>query len=269
MTTTGDHVPSAQHGPPSAEDGRMSIGDHLEELRRRIIYALLGVAVTTTAAMVFGKQIIEVLKYPYVAVLEAGGMQGRPAALAVSDGFVTYLHVSLAAGVIAGAPWVFYQLWQFVAAGLHPHERRYVRWAVPLSGGLFICGAVFFMTVVSYPMLRFLLGFTAWLDLQPVIPLRELLGFMVNMTLVFGLAFQMPIVVFILGKIGLVTTRTLGKYRRHVVVAILVLAALVTSPSPVDQIGLAVPMWLLYELGIVLIRMFPPEGEAAVPDEDA
>lgn len=238
---------------------RMSLGDHLEELRRRIIYALAGLAATTGVSMIFGRHLIALLTAPFVEVLRESGMDARPAVLTVTDAFGTYFRVSLLAGIILGSPWIFYQMWRFIAAGLRPREKRYVRWAVPFSAGLFVCGAVFFLTVVADPMLRFFMRFATWLDVRPVIRLGELISFMTNLMLAFGLAFQTPILVFLLARTGIVSIETLRRFRRHVIVAILIFAAFVTSPSPVDQIALAVPMWLLYELGIVLAHFFASE----------
>ena len=237
----------------------MSLGEHLDELRRRIIYALLGLAAAVGVSLFFGRELIALLKAPYLKVLQELGKEYKPAVFTVADGFLTYFRVGLLAGLVAASPWIFYQVWRFVASGLKPREQKYVYWAVPASAGLFIAGAVFFLTVVTYPMLRFFMHFNILLDAEPVIRLRTLVAFMTNLMLVFGLAFQTPIVVLVLGKMGLVSTRTLGKYRRHVIVAMLILAALVTSPSPIDQVALALPMWLLYELGILLVRLFASE----------
>lgn len=239
----------------------MSLGEHLDELRRRILYALAGLTVAMILTLTFGKELIEVIKLPYVEVLEDLKMDAPPVALTVTDAFFTYFRVALLAGVLLASPWIFYQLWLFVAAGLHAREKRYVHWAVPFSALLFIGGALFFLKFVSFPMLKFFMGFSGWLDVKPVIQLKELIKFMTNLMLVFGLAFQTPILVFVLGKVGLVTTATLTRYRRHVIVAMLILAAMVTSPSPIDQVALALPMWLLYELGIALVYFFARKEE--------
>ena len=252
----------ADNSDEDHQEATMSLGDHLEELRRRILYALAGLVLTVGAAMIFGKQLIELVKLPYVKVLNEMAVDAPPVALTVTDAFFTYFRVALLAGLVLASPWVFYQLWLFLAAGLHPREKRYVHWAVPFSAVLFTAGALFFLRIVSFPMLRFFMGFGRWLDVKPVIRLRELIKFMTNLMLVFGLAFQTPIVVFILGKMGLVTTKTLAKYRRHVIVAMLIVAAMVTSPSPIDQVALALPMWLLYELGIALVYFFARKDES-------
>lgn len=240
----------------SPESRRMTLGEHLEDLRRRLIYAIIGLVVGMGISLFFGQQIIEVLKGPYVKVMEEFGLKPDLAVLDWTSSFTTYLKVSLICGLVVAAPWIFYQLWMFVSAGLYPRERRYVLFAVPFSAGLFVCGAAFFLFVMAPYVLRFLLGFTAWLGLTPVITLQSHIGFMTGMMLIFAVAFQTPLLVLLLVKIGAVPLKTFNKYRKHVIVAILIIAAIVTPPDPFSQIALALPLWLLYELGILLAIIF-------------
>lgn len=238
-----------------ADEKRMSLGEHLEELRWRIIYSLGGIVVATAAALYFAPDVIEMLKRPYVAVMRGYGMRPELAVLDVTAGFAIYLKVAVYAGIVVASPWVFYQVWAFVSAGLHAREKRYVLLAVPLSAGLFVGGAVFFLLVISRPVLYFFLGVSRWLGVTPVITFDNHINFMMGLMVIFGLGFQTPLVVLLLGLMGLVTTRQLNRYRRHVIVAMFIVAAVCTSPSPVDQIALAVPMWLLYELGVLLVYL--------------
>jgi sec-independent protein translocase protein TatC len=231
----------------------MTLGEHLEELRRRILWAMAGLAVAMIAGLCFGRQILQALEYPYVRVMTSMGQAGRLRVLSASAGLMIYTKVALIAGLLLASPWIFYQLWKFVAAGLYARERRYVLVAVPFSAGLFVAGAMFYLFVVSVPMMYFLLTFNTYLGLANDLTLDNHIGMMVNMMLVFGLAFQLPLAVALLGRMGLVHVAWLSKYRRHVIVILLIFAAVVTSPSPVDQILLAVPMWLLFELGVLLV----------------
>jgi len=238
--------------PPPDNPRQMTLGEHLEELRRRLIYALAGLAVAMGLTMIFGRQLIGVLEQPYMQVAKEQGLDSQLAVLSSTAAVIVYFNVALIAGAILASPWVFYQLWMFISAGLYPHERRYVTYAVPLSVALFVAGAAFFLLVALKPALRFLLGFSTWLGVRPVVTLQEHISFVTTMMLVFGLAFQTPMVILVLAKMGLITVRTLSKYRRHVIVAILILAAVATPPDIVDQLILAVPMYLLYELGVLL-----------------
>ncbi len=237
----------------SIDETRMSLGDHLEELRWRVLYALIGLVLAMVLALFFGKELIGLLTEPFRNVT---GYNSQPTAVTITGAFLTYMQVSLIAGLILSSPWIFYQLWKFVAAGLYPNEKRHVWWVAPACAFLFVCGALFFLRVVSYPMLRFFMTFTDWMEVAKLMRLKELVSFMAGLMFMFGLAFQMPLVVLALGKMGLVTPPLLGKYRRHVIVGLLILSAVATSPSPVDQVLLAAPMWLLYELGIILVRIF-------------
>jgi len=235
---------------------RMSLGDHLEELRRRLIYALIGLGLAAGAGLLVARRIIELLKGPYLAAMAKTGMEADLAVLSPTAGFTAYLKVALLGGAILAAPWVFYQLWAFVSAGLYARERRYVQLAVPFSAGLFVGGALFFLAMVSRPALVFLLSFNQWLGLRPVITLRNYVSFIVALALVAGLAFQTPLIILVLAKIGLVTRQSLSYYRRHVIVAVLVLAALLSPPDVFTQLALAVPVYILYELSILLVRLF-------------
>lgn len=238
---------------PDIDDTRMTLGEHLEELRKRLFRALLGLGLAMCITVPCGKYILHALASPYVKVMTREGLEPTFAVLTLMGGFIVFFRVSLVAGLILASPWVFYQLWQFIAAGLYPNEKRYVHYAVPFSTGLFIIGAMFFLTVVSNPMFTFFIRFSMWLEnVKLVITFDKYVSFVTRMMLVFGVGFQTPLAVLLLTKMGLLSVKTLNYYRRHVIVGMLILAALFTSPSPVDQILLAVPMWLLYELGILL-----------------
>ena len=238
------------------ETKHMTIGEHLEELRKRILYAVAGLVAAMVASLALGRWTLHLLQHPFEVVMREYGMDERLAVLSTTAGIGVYFQVTLIAGAILASPWIFYQLWQFVSAGLYPRERRYVTAAVPASVGLFVAGAAFYLFVMAVPMLRFLIGFGNWLEVKPIVTLEEHIHQMTMMMLVCGLSFQMPLVVLILAKMGLVTLAMLNHFRRHVIVLILIVAGIATpSPSPLDQIVLAVPMWLLYELGVLLVYL--------------
>jgi sec-independent protein translocase protein TatC len=240
---------------PAHGDVEMTLAEHLDELRRRLIYALAGLGAAMGAMAFAAKPLLAELTRPFEAVMGQLDPDARLVVLEPTEAFLIYFRVALIAGLVVSAPWIAYHLWMFVAAGLYEKEKRFVRRAVPFSAVLFIAGAVFFLYVVSEPMLGFFVGFGSWLGVTPNITLASHVRFMTRLMLVFGLGFQTPLVVLVLARVGLVTPKQLGHYRRHVVVGLLVFAAVVTSPSPVDQVLLAVPMWLLYEFGIVLAKI--------------
>ena len=240
----------------------MTLGEHLEELRRRLIYALGGLVVGIALALMVGNRLMDLLLYSYQRVMTQSRLDPALAVPNVTSGITMYMSVSMVAGLLIASPWVIYQLWMFVAAGLYPREKRVVRWSVPFSAALFLTGAAFFLFVASVPLLAFLVNFNRWLGLRHVVMLNEYVGFVGRTMLVFGLAFQLPLVVLVLSWVGLVNWRQLNRYRRHVIVAVLIFAAIVTSPSPVDQVLLAIPMWLLYELGVLLAWLLVFRGRA-------
>ncbi len=229
----------------------MSLGDHLEELRARLILALVGVVVALIACLFFGKLIINFIEIPYVKAL---GPEARLQSIAPADGFVSYMETCMVAGIIISSPWIFYHLWLFIAAGLYPHEKRYVYMAIPFSAGLFIIGALFFIFLIAPLTLRVLVIFNKnILQINSNWTFPNYLSFVATMMLVFGLAFQTPIAVFFLNKTGLVSTQMLRRVRKFVFLGTVVVAAAATPGGDILTLfALAVPMYLLFELGVLL-----------------
>lgn len=243
---------------------RMSLGEHLDELRRRVIYALIGLSAAIIVALFCGRWFVDVFRLPYVRVMQETGREPLLTVLALSTGFTMYLKISLIAAAIMASPWIFYQIWMFISAGLYPGERRYVFFAAPVSAGLFICGAMFFLFVTAVPILKFFIFFSDWMGLKLVITFDNYINMMISMILVFGLGFQTPLLVLLLARMGIVSLDRLRRYRRHVMVIIVILAALLTPPDPLSQIALALPMWLLYEFGVLLVRLLGGAGREDV-----
>ncbi|HAU38329.1 MAG TPA: twin-arginine translocase subunit TatC [Phycisphaerales bacterium] len=242
--------------PPDPEQAQMSLGEHLEELRRRLIYALLGLGVAMAVTLVFTPRMVAWLKGPYLRVMEDFRLPALLATTTVGGGFDIYLRVAFYAGLILSAPWVFYQLWLFVAAGLLPRERRYVLRAVPLAALLFVGGAVFCVLTVAVPTLKFFIWVNHELfGLHMVITLDDYIQFLTTLMLAFGLCFQTPLAISLLVRVGLVSLETLRRVRKHVAVVILVIAAVLTPPDVFSQVALGIPMYLLYELGLLLGRL--------------
>ncbi len=226
----------------------MSLGDHLEELRSRLLLALAGLVVGTVICLLFGTRIIVFVQGPYNNL-----MPGHPlSALAPADAFIGYMKISLISGLILSSPWVFYQLWMFVAAGLFPNEKRYVHIAVPFCASLFIAGALFFIYIVAPFSLAFFLKFGDIINVAPNWTFQKYVSFVTILMLVFGVAFQTPIAIFFLNRTGLVSLQALRRSRKFVLLGIFVVAAMATPPDVVSQITLAVPLYLLFELGILL-----------------
>jgi sec-independent protein translocase protein TatC len=231
--------------------GTMSLGDHLEELRIRLILALVGLVIALIVCLFFGKPIVAFIEMPYV---EALGTEARLQSIAPADGFASYMEIAMVASAVIASPWIFYQLWLFIAAGLYPHEKRYVYMAAPFSAALFITGALFFIFIIAPLTLRFLVMFNkSVLGVTSNFTFKNYVSFVATMMLVFGLAFQTPIAIFFLNKTGLVSVQALCKARKYVFLAIVIIAAAATPGSDIVSLfALTIPMYLLFELGILL-----------------
>ena len=159
------------------------------------------------------------------------------------------------------SPWIFYQIWNFVAAGLYPHERRYIHLYLPFSIGLFLLGAALAFFVVFEPVLKFLLSFNRHLGIDPEPRINEWLGFVLLLPVGFGIGFQLPLVMLFLERIGMFTMRAYAAQWRIAVLVIFVVAAILTPPDPTSMLLLAGSLTLLYFGGILLCRLMPrPTG---------
>lgn len=235
----------------SPQDTTMSIGDHLEELRTRLVHLIIGLVIAMAICMGFGKYIIAFIKKPYI---DAMGEDAILQSLAPSDGFISYMQIALVCGVILASPWIFFQLWKFVAAGLYPNEKRYVYMSIPFSVTLFITGALFFLFKIAPVTLKFLVMFNReFLGVSSNFTFANYISFIGMLTLIFGLAFQTPIAVFVIYKTGLVSIKNFCKFRKYVFFGIVaVSAAVLPGSDPFSLFAMVIPMYMLYELGILL-----------------
>ncbi len=197
----------------------------------------------------------------------------RPAltTLNVQEAFMVYIKVCFMTGLVLASPMVFYQLWSFVAAGLYPHEKRYVNLYLPFSIGLFLFGVFVCEIVVIPKAVAALLWFNEWLGMEPDLRLNEWLGFAIFMPVLFGISFQTPLVMLFIERMGVLTVDSYRKARR---IAYFILTAFVVVAVPstdfMSMFFLLGPLVLLYELGIVLCRMVPrrPQLEIEVPESE-
>ncbi|MCR4412085.1 MAG: twin-arginine translocase subunit TatC [Thermoguttaceae bacterium] len=188
----------------------------------------------------------------------------QPKGLKPHEGFMIYLQGSLLVGAIIACPWVFYQIWTFVAAGLYPHEKRYVNIYLPFSIGLFLLGVLVAYFFVFGPVLGFLFRFNRWLGITPDLRISEWLGFVLMLPLGFGICFQLPLVMLFLERIGITTVQTYVAYWRVAILVVFVLAAVFTPPDPWSMSLLALPLTFLYFGGILLCKWMP-KGRGLLP----
>lgn len=174
--------------------------------------------------------------------------------LAPLEAFSIFFMVCLVTGLVVSSPWVFYQIWLFIAAGLYRHEREYVRKFMPFALGLFLSGVFLCFFVVLPWTLEFLLNFNVWLGIEPTLRITEWVGFATLLPLIFGVCFQTPLVMLVLERIGVFTADDFRQKRKFAVLIMVVVAAVITpTQDPLSLAILAVPMVLLYELGLFMI----------------
>jgi sec-independent protein translocase protein TatC len=238
--------------PQSPLDTTMSLGDHLEELRTRLIHLIIGLVIAVAICMCFGKYIIAFIRKPYSDAMGEDAILLQ--SLSPADGFISYMQIALVSGIILASPWIFYQLWKFIAAGLYPNEKRYVYISLPFSVGLFITGALFFIFQIAPVTLKFLVLFNKeFLGVSSNFTFANYISFVGMLTLIFGLAFQTPIAVFVIYKTGIVSIHDFCKFRKYVLLGIVVVSSAVLPGSdPFSLCAMVIPMYMLYELGILL-----------------
>jgi sec-independent protein translocase protein TatC len=239
--------------------GTMPVMGHLEELRHRIILSMVALAFGTVIGWFLFDPFIELVKEPYCDFLAAHPEQRPPGGrcelnfIAVTDIFLLKLKVVVFLGLLAVLPFVLYQIWAFVVPGLTDRERR---WAIPFTAAatiLFLLGG--FVSYVFLPQgLEFLLGFGGD-AFQPLITGDRYIGFVVLVTLAFGLAFLLPIFLIFLQLVGVLTARRLASWRRYSILAIAIFAAVITpSGDPYTMLAMMIPMYLFYEASIIIGR---------------
>lgn len=227
----------------------MSLGDHLDELRARLILAIAGLGVGILVSAFFGQYFVRLLLKPYEAAVRDSGLSSHIQAITVAEPFMVYMKAVIVLAALISSPWMFYQFWAFIAAGLYERERRFVYKVVPFSTFLFITGTLFFIFVIAPMTMKFFINFNLgveYLEYNPQI--SDYIDLILILSLIFGLAFQIPLVIIFAERLGLVTLEVLKKYRKYVLLGVFVVAAMVTPSSDmITQTALAIPLYILYE----------------------
>jgi len=230
-------------------EAEMSFLDHLEELRWRLIYALIGVVAGTVIAWIFIDQLVTfILLKP---ARDAGAVLQN---LKPFGQIFLYIQVAVIAGIILSLPNLFYQLWKFIAPALKKNEKKYILGVVIFSTVCFLSGIVF----AYYVLLPLALQFVARFGTEAIknnFAINEYMTIIISIMLGAGLVFELPMLSFFLTKLGILTPAFMRKYRRYALVIILFFAALLTPPDPVSQVILAVPLVLLYEISIFISKI--------------
>lgn len=225
--------------------------DHLAELRSRLVLALYGVVLAFIVAFVFSDRLFDIIRGPIQPFLSEKGLVFT----APMDKFLAHVKVSLLAGVIASCPWWLFQAWKFIAPGLYSSERRYSLGFIFSGSFLFACG-VSFVYFVVYPMaFDFLLNYGGGVD-TAMITISDYISFFMTTTIVFGLAFELPLILTVLGLVGLVDKAMLVERRRYAIVLLALLSAMITPPDAISMLLLMGPLYLLFEIGVFFVGVF-------------
>ena len=239
-----------------SEEG-MTFLEHLEELRSRIIKSLSALSLGFICTYFFTPHIIDFLIQPFLA-----GGDSQLTLLAPTEGFMVKLKTAFLAGLMLSSPVIFYQFWGFVSPGLYEKEKRFILPVVAWSVLLFFVGAVFAYHVLPFAM-RFFQSF-ATEEVVNYWSLNRYITFAIYLLLAFGIVFELPLVIYFAARMGLVTPAFLRKYRRHAIILLLILSALVTPPDMITQVILVVPLIILYEISILLAIMAVKKRERSI-----
>jgi sec-independent protein translocase protein TatC len=248
------------------EESRMSFFDHLEELRGRLIRCVVGICAASCVCLIFGEELFTFLSSPIVKLLPKGtGLVFT----SLPDPFFIYLKVSFISGLFISVPYILYELWQFIRPGLYPKERGLALPFVIVAAALFYIGGAFAYFIVFPAAFKFFLGYSTP-ELQPMIAIREYVSLVMMLVLAFGAVFETPIVVVFLGLLGIFNSTQLKSGRRYFIVIAFIIGAILTpTPDPFNQTLMAVPMLLLYELGIRFLMILEKRRQREKEREEA
>jgi sec-independent protein translocase protein TatC len=240
----------------------MGFLDHLEELRKRIVYSIVAVAVGTGLSWGYRERIYAVMQKPIMDALRNHGLAEKLVYLNPTDPFNLYLKIAMLAGLFLTSPFVLYQVWMFISPGLYRNEKRYVMPFMFSTITLFTLGGYFGYRIAYPRALDFFIGFSG--QFQPMITVGEYTQLFLSIVLGMGLIFEMPILVFFLAFMGIMTPSFMIKNFRYAILVIFVLAAIVTpTPDIVNMCVFAAPMLALYALSIGVAWMFHPKQRQA------
>lgn len=251
------------------DDKPMPLIDHLIELRQRLMLALGGFVLAFIVCYIFSKQIYGFLAAPLADILQRQtGQERRMIFTALYEAFFTYLKVAMWGALMISFPWWATQLWLFIAPGLYRSEKRAVMPFLIATPFFFAAGAAFCYYLVIPAAWHFFLSFespagTGTLPIQLEAKVGEYLSLVMKLIFAFGFAFLMPVGLVLMARVGIITPEGMASKRRYAVVGMFVLAAVITPPDVISQVGLAVPMLLLYEGSIIAARFFRKRAEAA------
>ncbi|OGP73598.1 MAG: twin arginine-targeting protein translocase TatC [Deltaproteobacteria bacterium RBG_16_49_23] len=234
------------------DEKKLPLTSHLQELRKRLVLTFIAVGAGFILCYTFSQNLFDILSRPLLKMMPPGSSL---IFTSVAEAFFTYMKVAFIAGIILVSPFVLYQVWAFVAPGLYRHERRHV---IPFvaAGSLFFALGILFAYYVAIPVgFKFLLGYATDF-IKPMPSMKEYLSFSIKFILAFGLVFEFPVVLVLLARIGVVDAKMLARHRKYAILLIFIFAAVMTPPDVISQLLMAIPLMGLYELSILLSKIF-------------
>lgn len=245
-------------------DEKQPFMKHLEELRKRLVSSAIAVGVCFVACYIFAERLFAILVSPLKAQMVEGD---RLIFTNLPEMFLTYLKTAFIAAILLASPFIFYQIWMFVAPGLYQKEKKYLFPFVFFSTLLFVGGALFGYFVVFPFGFKFFLGFaTDYIQALPSV--KQYFSFAIKLLFAFGVVFELPVIIFFLTKIGIVTPELLQKKRKYAILLTFVAAAILTPPDVITQCMMAGPLIILYELGIIISKVAGQKGAVEEESEE-
>jgi sec-independent protein translocase protein TatC len=233
------------------ETGKMPLVAHLEELRSRLIRILIVVGIGFGVCYAFKEELFRIITKPLTKALPPSSFMIYTN---LPEAFFIYMKIAFFTSLFLTAPYTLYQIWRFISPGLFPREKRYVWPFVLTSTLLFTMGVLFGYFIVLPPAFAFFMTFSSDI-LKPMVSFKEYISLMLKFLLAFGVVFEIPVFIFFLAKIGIVDAKMLSRQRRYAILVIFVVAAILTpTPDAITQILMALPMMVLYEVGIIAAR---------------
>ncbi len=265
-------VPSTEVANADDPDNHtMPLLDHLMELRKRLLYSVVSLLFAFFAGMAVSQHIYNFLMQPYADAMHQYGGTQRMIYTHLAEGFLVELKVGFFAAIFVTFPIFANQMWAFIAPGLYKHEKRAILPFLLASPVLFVMGASLVYYMIMPLAWKFLLGFQTTaaetaLPIQLEAAIGDYLSLVMTLIMAFGIAFQMPVLLVLLARVGIISSKALKEKRRYAIIGVFVFAAVVTPPDVISQLGLAIPMLLLYEISIVFAKMVEKKPEDIVAD---
>jgi len=233
-------------------DEKQPFLSHLKELRDRLVICVIAIGIAFIITYSFKEKIFFFLMEPFIKVMPE---KSSFIFTGITEAFITYFKISIVAALFLSAPIILYQFWMFVSPGLYEKEKRYVYPFIVWGSICFICGGLFCYYIIIPYIYKFFVSYAAEFII-PMPDLKSYMGLTLKLLILFGLIFQLPLVAFYLSRAGIIKFTTLSKKRRYAILAIFILSAIITPPDVASQLLMALPMWGLYELSIIIAKIF-------------